>query len=170
MTLIFCKLNYLKVSSYFTRHIHTLLFFRLIVDIFLIVYQLGICCVYIVFVASNVKQLADHYITTLSIELHMTILLIPLILINSIRNLKLLAPFSQFANIITFIGFGIVIYYATKDIESLGERNLFGTFYAFPLFVGTTLFAIEAVGVVSMKVCNFYFIILQFFFYNLIKT
>lgn len=118
-------------------------------DVFLVVYQLGICCVYIVFVASNVKQLADYYIAELSIEIHMTILLIPLVLINSIRNLKLLAPFSQFANIITFIGFGIVVYYATQNMGSLGDRNLFGTFYAFPLFVGTTLFAIEAVGVVS---------------------
>lgn len=81
----------------------------------------------------------------------MVILLIPLILINSIRNLKLLAPFSQFANIITFVGFGIVVYYVVQNMESLSERRLFGTFYAFPLFVGTTLFAIEAVGVVRWR-------------------
>lgn len=75
-----------------------------IVDGFLIVYQLGVCCVYIVFVATNVKQIVDHYLVELDVKIHMVILLIPLILLICIRNLKLLAPFSQFANIITFIG------------------------------------------------------------------
>lgn len=129
---------------------------RLVVDIFLVTYQLGICCVYIVFVATNVKQLVDYYATELSIEVHMVILLMPLILINSIRNLKLLAPFSQFANVITFIGFGIIVYYVVQEMEPLGDRRLIGTFYAFPLFVGTTLFAIEAVGVVSFYFQNKY--------------
>lgn len=33
-------------------------FSRVIVDGFMIVYQLGICCVYIVFVATNIKQVS----------------------------------------------------------------------------------------------------------------
>lgn len=77
---------------------------RVIVDGFLIVYQLGICCVYIVFVAKNVKQLVDYYFIDIDVKIHMVILLLPLIGLICIRNLKLLAPFSQFANIITFIG------------------------------------------------------------------
>lgn len=36
--------------------------FRPIVDIFMISYQLGICCVYIVFVATNVKQVSGYMI------------------------------------------------------------------------------------------------------------
>lgn len=75
-----------------------------IVDGFLITYQFGICCVYIVFVATNVKSLCDEYIYTLDVKIHMVILLLPLILLNCIKNLKVLAPFSTFANIITFIG------------------------------------------------------------------
>lgn len=75
----------------------------MIVDGFLIVYQLGICCVYIVFVAKNIKEFVNQWID-LEVEIHMLILLIPLILLNCIRNLKLLAPFSTLANVITFIG------------------------------------------------------------------
>lgn len=73
-------------------------------DGFLIVYQLGICCVYIVFVAKNVKEFTDEYTNNMAIEYYMLILLVPLILLNCIRNLKLLAPFSTLANVITFIG------------------------------------------------------------------
>lgn len=87
-----CIFNYLINSN------------SVIVDGFLIVYQLGICCVYIVFVAKNVKHLIDHYFFDIDIKLHMVFLLIPLIGLICIRNLKLLAPFSQFANIITFVG------------------------------------------------------------------
>ncbi|EAA14396.4 AGAP009895-PA, partial [Anopheles gambiae str. PEST] len=39
-----------------------------IVDGFMIVYQLGICCVYIVFVATNIKQLVDYYWLELDVK------------------------------------------------------------------------------------------------------
>lgn len=38
------------------------------------------------------------------VVVHMLILLVPLIAINCIKNLKILAPFSTFANVITFVG------------------------------------------------------------------
>lgn len=120
-----------------------------IVDGFLIVYQLGVCCVYIVFVATNVKQIVDYYWIELDVKIHMVILLIPLILLICIRNLKLLAPFSQFANVITFVGLGLILYYVFDGIKSPSERDAIGTARNFPLFFGTTLFALEAVGVVS---------------------
>lgn len=119
-----------------------------IVDGFLIVYQLGICCVYIVFVATNVKQIVDYYLVELDVKIHMIILLIPLILLICIRNLKLLAPFSTFANVITFVGLGLILYYVFDGIAAPAERDAFGSARNFPLFFGTTLFALEAVGVV----------------------
>lgn len=119
-----------------------------IVDIFMISYQLGICCVYIVFVATNIKKVADVYMTVLDERIWMLILLLPLILINMIRNLKLLAPFSQVANIITFIGLSIVMYYVFLDLPSPATRDYVGRPRDFALFFGTTLFALEAVGVI----------------------
>nr|CAD7445234.1 unnamed protein product [Timema bartmani] len=119
-----------------------------VVNAFLIIYQLGICCVYIVFVATNIKQVGDKYYREMNVKIYMLILLGPLILINYIRNLKLLAPFSIFANIITFVGLGITMYYLFDGIPSPLERQLVGDVKDYPLFIGTTLFALEAVGVI----------------------
>lgn len=119
---------------------------------FLVIYQLGICCVYVLFVAVNVKAVADEYTPNkISLEMYMLMTLVPFILINCIRNLKLLAPFSLASNIFTFISFGMCLYYIFDDLPSISERPNFGTLYAFPLFFGTTLFALEAVGVVSIS-------------------
>lgn len=119
-----------------------------VVDAFLILYQLGICCVYIVFVSSNFKAVIDLYWTPLNVRIYMLIILIPLILLNYARNLKVLAPFSTLANIITFIGLGITMYYMFDDIPNPAERKLAANVRSYPLFVGTTLFALEAVGVI----------------------
>ncbi|KAJ8865747.1 hypothetical protein PR048_033268 [Dryococelus australis] len=166
-----------------------------IVNAFLIVYQLGICCVYIVFVASNIKQVCffidnfsllclpnrrmslrapikiyagggnpipdariviaatvgqvvDLHWRPVDVRLYMVILLLPLILLNYVRNLKLLAPFSTIANLITFVGLAITLYYLVDDVPSPAERRMLGEPMEFPLFVGTTLFSLEAVGVI----------------------
>lgn len=126
-----------------TRFVHSA-----IVDGFLIVYQLGICCVYIVFVATNIEQIVDYYWIDLDVKVHMVLLLVPLILLICIRNLKLLAPFSSLANGITFVGLGLILYYVFDGIAAPSERDAFGSARNFPLFFGTVLFALEAVGVV----------------------
>ncbi|XP_071446332.1 proton-coupled amino acid transporter-like protein acs [Hetaerina americana] len=122
---------------------------RHIINAFLIVYQLGICCVYVVFVATNIKQIVDEYWRALDVRVYMLMLLPPLILLNYIPNLKVLAPFSTAANAMTFVGLGIVLYYLFgRGVPHVSERNLVGEPSHFPLFIGTTLFALEAVGVV----------------------
>ncbi|XP_072743747.1 proton-coupled amino acid transporter-like protein acs [Anoplolepis gracilipes] len=118
------------------------------IDGFMITYQLGICCVYIVFVATNIKQVTDYYWIPLEVSTHMFILLIPLVLINYIRNLKLLAPFSTLANLITLVGLGMILSYMFDDLPPISEREMFGTLRNFALYFGTTLFALEAVGVI----------------------
>ncbi|KOB73934.1 Amino acid transporter, partial [Operophtera brumata] len=81
------------------------------VDLFLVVYQLGICCVYI-----------------------------------------LLAPFSALANALILLGLAIIVYYlvgTTGPARPHEPMNLWGTPITFPLFFGTILFALTAVGVVT---------------------
>lgn len=96
------------------------------------------------------EQVADYYGTPIDARLWMVILLLPLILINFIRNLKVLAPFSQLANFITFVGIGITMYYVFDDLPPMSTRDYVGEARNYVLFVGTTLFALEAVGVVSV--------------------
>ncbi|KAH8402880.1 hypothetical protein KR222_008485, partial [Zaprionus bogoriensis] len=118
------------------------------VDGFLAFYHFGICCVYIVFMAESIKQLVDEYLVVWSVRIHMCLLIVPLLLIFSIRNLKLLAPFSSAANLLLFVGFVIVLYYVFSDLPPLSERKPFEHYTKLPTFLGTVLFALEAVGVI----------------------
>lgn len=93
-------------------------------------------------------QALDVYIP-LSLEVYTAILLLPLILVNFIRNLKFLAPCSTIANCITFVGFGIILYYIFRQPLTFEGRSTVGRVEDFPLFFGTVLFALEAIGVVS---------------------
>lgn len=121
-----------------------------ITNAFLLIYQLGACCIYVVFVASNIKDIADYCLDdNIDVRLFMLIILLPLILINWIRNLKYLAPFSSVANVITIISFAIICYYMFRDPISVEGKHAVGGIKEFPLFFGTVLFALEAIGVVS---------------------
>ncbi|XP_052895546.1 proton-coupled amino acid transporter-like protein CG1139 [Anopheles moucheti] len=117
------------------------------VNVFLLIYQLGTCCVYVVFVSSNIKAIADYYTDT-DVRLYMLIILLPLILINWVRNLKSLAPFSTVANFVTLVSFGIILYYIFREPISFENRDKVGTMSGFALFFGTVLFALEAIGVI----------------------
>lgn len=66
-----------------------------------------------------------------------------------VRNLKYLAPFSTIANLITMVSFGIICYYMFRESISFEAREPVGELRHFPLFFGTVLFALEAIGVVS---------------------
>lgn len=60
--------------------------FSEITNAFLLTYQLGSCCIYVVFVASNIKDIVDYFIDDeVDVRLFMLIILLPLILINWVR-------------------------------------------------------------------------------------
>ncbi|XP_059468908.1 proton-coupled amino acid transporter-like protein CG1139 [Neocloeon triangulifer] len=122
---------------------------RSTINTFLVVDLLGCCCVYIVFVATNIKQVADYYWQLdWDIRIYMVCLLVPLILLNMIRNLKLMAPFSMIANLLMATGMAITFYYIFQDVPNVSERPLFSSFHQLPLFFGTVIFALEGIGVV----------------------
>ncbi|XP_047115945.1 proton-coupled amino acid transporter-like protein CG1139 [Schistocerca piceifrons] len=119
-----------------------------VVNGFMLVLQLGSCCVYVVFISTNIKDVVDVYYSGLDLRIYMLILLLPLILINMVRNLKLLAPFTTLASLLTVAGFGITFYYLVIGSPTLDDKQPFGTFEEFPLFIGTVLFSLEAIGVI----------------------
>ncbi|XP_044734183.1 proton-coupled amino acid transporter-like protein CG1139 [Chrysoperla carnea] len=119
-----------------------------IVNAFILIYQLGICCVYVVFVSANIKAVVDEYTEHISVRYYMLMILIPLILINWVRKLKFLAPLSTLANAITVVTFGIILYYIFREPISFENREMVGELDHFPLFFGTVLFALEAIGVI----------------------
>lgn len=104
------------------------------------------------FVGENIRSVANFYLPEdkqISLTLYILMFFIPFVLIMCIRNLKLLAPFSVLANIITFVTFGVVGYYVCQNLPSFGDLPQVGTLFNYPLYFGTTLFSLQAVGVVS---------------------
>lgn len=122
---------------------------RFVINFFLVVDLLGCCCIYNVFVATNIKQVVEFYFDVhLNIRLYILMLLVPLILINLIRSLKYLAPFSLIANTLMGVGLGITLYYILIDLPPVEEREYLVGVERWPMFFGTVIFALEGIGVV----------------------
>jgi proton-coupled amino acid transporter len=94
-------------------------------------------------------QVVDHYADSkIDLRLYMVMLALPLVLLNMIRNLKWLAPFSMIANLLMAAGVGITFYYVFIDLPSIHARPQFTSLNQLPLFFGTAIFALEGIGVV----------------------
>lgn len=119
------------------------------VEIFLFIYQIGICGAYIVFVSTSVKQICDQYIDHIDLKFYMLIIAVPLIFLNQIPNLAKLAPLSALANLFILVSLILMFsFYIFNDLPPVSERNAFGEPLNFPLFVGTVMFSIESVGLI----------------------
>lgn len=119
------------------------------INLFLVIDLLGCCCVYIGFVAKNLKQVIDVYAgVEYDVRYYMAILLPLLILINLIRNLKYLAPFSMLSNLLIAVGMGITFYYIFREPHEFKGDAQFVEITKLPMFFGTAIFALEGIGVV----------------------
>lgn len=126
---------------------------RVVVSTFIIMVLMGCCCVYNVFVATNVKQVIEHYgLPPLDLRWYILALLPLLILINLVKNLKHLAIFSVIANIFVALCLIITAYYVLTDLPSPSERPAVAHYNKFPLFLGTAIFALE--GKLSTHQCR----------------
>jgi proton-coupled amino acid transporter len=109
-------------------------------NVFLCVTQLGFCCVYILFVGTNVKQVLDFYEIDFELKTLIVLLLIPIWLTSMITNLKYLAPCSAIANFCMISGIMITFYYMFIDVPSPAERHYTASIHELPLFFGTVIF------------------------------
>lgn len=131
---------------------------RVVVSIFIVMVLVGCCCVYNVFVATNMKQVIEHYgHSTFDLRWYILALLPLLILMNLIRNLKHLAIFSVIANIFVALCLIITAYYVFTDLPSTSERPAIANYNKMPLFFGTAIFALEGTyACANMGVCEFF--------------
>lgn len=102
-------------------------------------------------------QVCDFYGLEYPLRMHVSYLLVPQILLNLIKNLKLLTPFSTVSNVVTIIALILVFFYLIEDDVTVdADKMKIKGFDQIPIFIGITLFALEAVGVVSSTVRYFY--------------
>ncbi|KAM7358623.1 proton-coupled amino acid transporter-like protein acs isoform 1-T1 [Cochliomyia hominivorax] len=126
-------------------------FIRFIVNTFLVIDLIGCCCIYLVFVGTNVKQVVDFYTNEgneMGIRIWIIIITCPLLFMCLVRNLKYLTPFSMVANLLMFVGIIITFTYIFHDLPSPSDRVGIADFTQWPLFFGTVIFALEGIGVV----------------------
>lgn len=122
---------------------------RFIVNTLLVIDLIGCCCVYNVFVATNVQQMVEYYFDyDINLRYYILLLLVLLIPINLVRNLKHLAPFSVIANILMALGIAITLYYIFIDLPPISERPAIEQWDRLPIFFGAMLFPLEGIGVV----------------------
>ncbi|CAG9856128.1 unnamed protein product [Phyllotreta striolata] len=119
-----------------------------VVNTFLLIYQLGTGTVYTVFIGENIQGVLEAHGVYVDARYVMLAWLLPLILINYVRNLKFLAPFSTAANFVTILSFGIIAYYMFRQDFTFVDKEPVGYYRDYPLFFGTVLFALEAIGVI----------------------
>lgn len=137
-----------------------------IVDVFLIITQLGFCCVYFVFLSENVKQVVEaanstsvnceqsfHNQTGVLVpsfdkRLYMLCFLPFIVLLVFTPNLKYLAPLSLIANLVMSASLVLIYFYSLTHITSPINLPKVGEAKDYPLFFGTAIFAFEGIGVV----------------------
>ncbi|XP_075229408.1 proton-coupled amino acid transporter-like protein pathetic isoform X2 [Lycorma delicatula] len=121
----------------------------IIVDASLVTELLGCCSAYVIMVSRNLKQVTEHYTgESWDLRFYILVLLPPLICLNLIRNLKRLTPVSMISNVLFFIGLAVTYFYIFSDLPSTSERPSFSSWEKLPTFFGTTIFALEGIGVV----------------------
>ncbi|XP_070270667.1 proton-coupled amino acid transporter 2-like isoform X1 [Myotis yumanensis] len=136
---------------------------RHMVSFFLIFTQMGFCCVYIVFLADNLKQVVEavnstssncHYnetvilTPTIDSRLYMLAFLPILMLLVLFRNLRVLSIFSMLANISMLVSLIIIAQYIAKDIPDPSQLPLVTSWKTYSLFFGTAIFSFESIGFV----------------------
>lgn len=123
------------------------------VNIFLVLTQLGFCCVYFVFVAVNIHDVIKHYFFDMGLHWYLLLLLGPLILLNLVKSLKYLTPASLFASILTCTGLMITFFYMLQGLPDTKSIKPFAPIENLPLYFGTAIYAFEGIGVVSSDFC-----------------
>lgn len=147
----------------FRRHA---LWGKRIVDVFLIITQLGFCCVYFVFLSDNIKQVVEAANATswscevnttdqtsvgaqsLDSRLYMLCFLPFFILLVFTPNLRVLAPLSLIANLMMTTSLVLIYFYSLTHITLPIDLPYVGRAKDYPLFFGTAIFAFEGIGVV----------------------
>ncbi|XP_049605939.1 proton-coupled amino acid transporter 1 isoform X3 [Syngnathus scovelli] len=149
--------------SWLRRHSH---WGKRIVNLFLIITQLGFCCVYFVFLSDNVKQVVEAanattfncqvdggnqtqvLVPSFDSRLYMLCFLPAFILLVFTPNLKYLAPLSLIANLVMAASLVLIYFYSITHIKFPIDLPMVGRAKTYPLFFGTAIFAFEGIGVV----------------------
>ncbi|KAH9630371.1 hypothetical protein HF086_004504 [Spodoptera exigua] len=123
--------------------------FAIAVEVLLFVWQIGVCAVFLVFVAENLRQFIQFLGGDLPVRLVILCLYPFLALVCMIKDLKVLAPLSTFSNCCNAFGLILIFFYLIQEDLVFKDSMLkMKSIIEIPLFIGVVLYALEAVGVI----------------------
>ena len=88
-------------------------------------------------------KILQGYFGIVDYRVYMAVILVPITLLVSIRNLKYLSPVSMMANILQFTGLAITFYYLFQQTPDFSDRKYVATWAQLPLYFGTAIYAFE---------------------------
>lgn len=109
--------------------------------------ELGTMCIYVVFIAQNLRQICNPISPFENLRLYMISLFPMLLVLSWIPNLKNMAPISSGAICIMFASLGLTLYTMLHDIPSLKDRRAVGEFEKLPFFFCTILYSCSSIAV-----------------------
>ncbi|KAG2760344.1 hypothetical protein PC129_g12829 [Phytophthora cactorum] len=125
---------------------------KLLIDVFLVGTQLGICCVYFTFVATNIHVVLPESLQEAINERQLIFAIFPILLMLSwVRTLRRITPFSGLANFAVLSGITIVFYYSIdywKHPRKPRETAVLADWSHLPEFYGTAVYSFEGIGLV----------------------
>ncbi|XP_023161557.2 glutamate transporter polyphemus isoform X2 [Drosophila hydei] len=108
--------------------------------------QFGLCCVYIVFVSKNLKEIGDFYFKEYHERYYVLCVCVLQLPFFLIRKLKFLVPLNLLSNILLYVGFLCIMYYLFQGLPSLQDREMFKPPLDYMMFFGIAAFSLTAVG------------------------
>jgi len=108
--------------------------------------QFGCCCVYMVFIADNIKQVFDEYLHISWPNSRYLLILSPLFLLMALmRKIEVLSKFSVFGNVVFAIGYIIVMQYVCRNLPTMDEVPWITPISEWPKGFATAVFAFEGI-------------------------
>ena len=86
------------------------------------------------------------------IQFYLLILYLPILGLSLIKSLKVMTPFSLLANIFIMVPIAYVLYVVCQDLPPISKRTLVADLSTQPLFLGTVIFANEAIAIVIILI------------------
>ncbi|KAE9547383.1 hypothetical protein FO519_009403, partial [Halicephalobus sp. NKZ332] len=122
---------------------------RIMVNSAIAVFQLGICIIYYIFVAVHIQEIVEQYWSPgLSKYTYMLIILIPFILINFSRNLKIITVISLVGNVIMMVSLAFIYQYLIQQPHQLDSLPWIGNFDGIMMAAGSIMYTFEGQAIV----------------------
>ncbi|XP_065831286.1 uncharacterized protein [Oscarella lobularis] len=119
-------------------------FGRYLVEVSIIVSQVGFSCAYLIFITENINNVLPN----LSKGAILIGLLLPLFFLSLLRHLQSLGTFSLFADFANIFAYGIVYYFDLSQTHHIKLHPRAWSLEGFPFFLGIAIYCYEGAGMI----------------------